>query len=92
VKIEELNSIVERSKTGDATLSDVVAICAATIESVSKHGKRTREVLGTINQTLEEMSRRLDRLEKHSGSPLWQLGFDQEEVDAQETTIKIAEE
>jgi hypothetical protein len=80
MKLDELNEIVEKSKHGEATITDVIAIAAASLESSSRHGRETRRILGEMNQALSELACRLERLEKHVGSPIWQLAHDDSDM------------
>lgn len=83
MKESEVREIQERAICGDATISDVVRIVGDTLVSSSKHSKEIKELL-------ENLTMRLERVERQTLSPIWQMMVEDESADESDDAAHAA--
>lgn len=73
----ELQHFIEKATTGEITNGEIMLVIAAMFESVSKGKRETKVYLDRLEGNLDEMSLRLQRVEKHCTSPIWGVVVDE---------------
>jgi predicted transcriptional regulator len=66
VKVEELQSIVEKAKNSNGDINDAIFVLAAMFESTSRHLKEVKAQQSEILSTLEKLCSRMDKIEEHT--------------------------
>ena len=74
-RLDELN---EKIKNSDISLIEVAEIVSATLESSSRHSKEIKSRLSSIEENLNEMNKKLDKI-LNNLSPAFGVVIDDEE-------------
>ena len=86
MKESEVRDLQDRAAQGNATLNDVVQIMGATLVSSSKHSKDIKELLAKVVALQNDMVSRIERVERQTLSPVWQMMVEDEADEASEAT------